>query len=235
MPSLMNDKFFCEHYSEIKKIFADSYFTSVRIAYFNREYCLFIDQSREHRSLEKRIVAEKEILKICDRNNVIATLLFSYIEVAPEIAINFDDWILLEAARQGDFELAQRAIANGADVGARAATSALCGFTPMFLAAAQNHMQLMEFLLTELSEKRKDLTISDLLDAQNSSGSTPLHIAAYLGQQEAVAWLLTHGARCDLINIEGKTAEQVATKGEIIQLIQSINHQQEEVAALPKP
>lgn len=72
----------------------------------------------------------------------------------------------------------------------------------MHFAAGGGHTHIMKFL----KENRCPLCIT------NVDRETPLHLAAVMGQIEAIQWLLQRGADCEFKNIKGETAEDLANK-----------------------
>lgn len=63
------------------------------------------------------------------------------------------------------------------------------------------------------------ITNGDGLFHQNKLGDTALHAAAWKSKVDAVNLLLSSGADASLINCEGKTALELATDPEIIDLL----------------
>ena len=219
MPSIIDEFFFLKHYSEIKQMFVDREFKSVFIVVGRYgKICLYLNAVED--DFAKILEVQRDILALCNKSDVAANLEYAFLDVRPSFALNFDDWILLEAAKNGYLEVAKQSVTNGASINAKGVGEFFRDFTPMLLAAANNHVPIMTFLLEEL-EKKKDLTKADLLDAQDSRGTTPLHAAAFCGHQEAIKWLLENGARYDIKNEDGKVAEQVAVRAEITRLIKS--------------
>jgi uncharacterized protein len=90
---------------------------------------------------------------------------------------------LFDAVASGDTQAVEHALADGAEVDARAADQA----TPLIAAALANKPSVVELLL------RKGADVS----ARNSGGFTPLHAAAYAGSAPIALQLLAKGAALD--------------------------------------
>jgi ankyrin repeat protein len=73
------------------------------------------------------------------------------------------------------------------------------GQTPLHIATIQGHESIVDYLLAHV------LDVRTALDAQDSSGSTPLHEAARYGNKNIALKLLTKGANPNLQDRMGKT------------------------------
>ena len=90
---------------------------------------------------------------------------------------------LLQAARDGNMQRVQAALAAGADVNHQD----IIGSTPLFCAASSGHKEIVELLIHAGADK----------DRQTSDGSTPLLRAAERGHKEIVELLIRAGANID--------------------------------------
>ena len=96
------------------------------------------------------------------------------------------------ACRKGNLPIVERIVSYGAKID----IDAVC-------TAAQNgSVEILKFLL----DKNPDLT----LDTQGQNGTTPLHEAIKGGSLEVIKYLLENGARTDIADDDGCTAEQCA-------------------------
>lgn len=77
------------------------------------------------------------------------------------------------------------------------------GFTPLHLAAANGHKEIVEFLLTTKAD----------VNSRDNAGSTPLHQVSAAGGQhnDIVELLLKHGAEVDAADRQGLTPLHYAT------------------------
>lgn len=73
--------------------------------------------------------------------------------------------------------------------------------TPLHIAAISGHTGIVSYILNEKSSIR----LTDLLQAQDIAGATPLHEAVRYGQVEVARLLLEAGARTDALDAVGKT------------------------------
>ena len=112
---------------------------------------------------------------------------------------------LHSAAYYGDFEVVQKLIEYGADIGAKD----FDGHTPLYFASFGNYGNLDKHcpLLQLLLEHGADI------NAQSKDGTTALHRASSSGRLEIVRLLLEHGADTKAENDHGKTALRVAEEG----------------------
>lgn len=96
------------------------------------------------------------------------------------------------ACRKGNLPIVERIVSYGAKID----IDAVC-------TAAQNgNVEILKFLL----DKNPELT----LDTQGQNGTTPLHEAIKGGSLEVIKYLLENGARTDIADDDGCTAEQCA-------------------------
>lgn len=100
---------------------------------------------------------------------------------------------LHRAAFQGDATTLQRLLSGGVDVNSRAQHD----FTALHLAAHGKHAEAVGLLLS---------CPGVLVDAQNSTGMTPLKLAAHFGSMECVVRLLVAGADPNLGDSDGRNA-----------------------------
>ena len=103
-----------------------------------------------------------------------------------------------DMAMHGSIEHCKESVAKGADVHALEKNS---GRSALHKAAFWNHVHMMDWMIGELKME---------VNLQDYNGDTPLHDAARFGHADIVSALLKGGARVDVINKEGKTAEGVA-------------------------
>lgn len=75
------------------------------------------------------------------------------------------------------------------------------GQTPLHIATISGHTGVVNYLLNEKTSAR----LSDLLQAQDIAGSTPLHEAVRYGQVNIARLLLSYGAKVDAIDAVGKS------------------------------
>jgi len=123
------------------------------------------------------------------------------------------DWELLEAARKGDVDGAQRALSNGADVNFR---MQLSGYEQM---SGQEPPYDVQFTALHYAVEKGSLPITKLLiehkadvNARNSFGNTPLLMAINFSHKEIVLYLLAHGADAKAKNKDGTGAVAFAQK-----------------------
>lgn len=72
------------------------------------------------------------------------------------------------------------------------------GSNALHMAAANGHVDVMEYLINECGLTKKEL------EMKNEEGNTPLHWAALNGFLDAVKLLVTSGASCDIKNNANK-------------------------------
>ena len=82
--------------------------------------------------------------------------------------------------------------------------------TPLFYAAAQNHVHCCALLLDFRS---------DLLDLVDSLGDTALHVASYYGHATVLRLLLESAANPHVQNAKGFTPAHVASTPECLELL----------------
>lgn len=145
---------------------------------------------------------------------------------------------LYDAARKGDVAAVSSLIARGTKVNI---TDDL-GRTPLHRAAMWNRAEIAKLLLAKgaaVNAVTKDgawmpfhfaaywgnvevakviLPIGNL-NAQESSGDTPLHLATSRGRSEMVRLLVSKGAKKSIRNKGGKTAAQLALEGGHLELV----------------
>lgn len=99
---------------------------------------------------------------------------------------------LLDASQAGHTTRMRELLASGADVNMTTRE----GITPLHVAALNNKLSAVEFLLTNGAK----------IDAQDTQyGATPLHLVAHLGHKEVAELLLKHGASLGLKDKNGRT------------------------------
>jgi ankyrin repeat protein len=112
--------------------------------------------------------------------------------------------LLQLACAQCDRACAEALVAAGADLDGRDSSDG----TPLHYAAAAGAAALLPLLLGDDPATRQRR-----IDAQDRGGAAPLFLAAYLGQQETAAALLTAGADVRLRSAAGRTAAHYAASG----------------------
>ena len=93
------------------------------------------------------------------------------------------------------------------------AAEATFGLTPLHLAAANGHKQVVELLLASGCNA----------DAKESTGRTPLHSAAFRGQQDVAEVLIANGSNVNAKTNNGKTPLDwaiISHKTEMVTFIQ---------------
>lgn len=98
---------------------------------------------------------------------------------------------LLDAAHYGNVDAVQAALDAGANVDCKGQG----GYTPLFRAMAQRHNRIATKLLQYGAAP----------DVVTDFGSTPLHMAAFLGDVEGMELLLDYGASVEVRNDSGST------------------------------
>ena len=101
------------------------------------------------------------------------------------------DGALLKATQEGNIKAVKQAIADGADVNAKAND----GWTPLHWAAWESHKEIAELLIANGAD----------VNAKNNAGDTPLNYWAEMNTEGETADLLRkHG---------GKTGEELKAAG----------------------
>ena len=140
---------------------------------------------------------------------------------------------LYMAAERGDLAIVDDLVKHGADVNKAGAT---CGRTPFHVAAMTGNVKLAELLiklgadvnkvdyegqtaLYKASSRFNRILIVELLiksgadtDLPNTTGWTPMHIAARRNNLQVVRLLIKSGARKDMPNMAGLTPLHVAVE-----------------------
>lgn len=119
---------------------------------------------------------------------------------------------LWDAARAGDTVAIGKALADGARVDSLDTRRSSNGRRALNWAAIGNHAPAIRFLVAH----------GATLDAANLTGFTPLHHAAETGSADAAKALLELGAKKTLLNANGETAQDVATRANHIEAAQAI-------------
>lgn len=99
-------------------------------------------------------------------------------------------------------------IENDENIGENIETVDVFGWTSLYWAAAKNNTPILESLLHAISKCRASVEIEDML-----LGRTPLHIAAALGNFEAVKLLIKYGAEINYQDTCGWTPFNLAVVG----------------------
>uniref|UniRef100_A0A3B0J731 Uncharacterized protein n=1 Tax=Wolbachia endosymbiont of Aleurodicus dispersus TaxID=1288877 RepID=A0A3B0J731_9RICK len=105
-------------------------------------------------------------------------------------------------------EMVDCIIENDENIGENIETVDVFGWTSLYWAAAKNDTPILESLLHAISRCRASVDIEDML-----LGRTPLHIAAALGNLEAVQLLITYGAEINYQDTCGWTPLNLAVVG----------------------
>lgn len=99
-------------------------------------------------------------------------------------------------------------IENDENIGENIETVDVFGWTSLYWAAAKNNTPILEILLQAISRCGASVDIEDIL-----VGRTPLHIAAALGNLEAVKLLINYGAEINYQDTWGWTPFNLAVVG----------------------
>lgn len=99
-------------------------------------------------------------------------------------------------------------IENDENIGENIETVDVFGWTSLYWAAAKNNTPILEILLQAISRCGASVDIEDML-----VGRTPLHIAAALGNLEAVKLLINYGAEINYQDTWGWTPFNLAVVG----------------------
>ena len=119
---------------------------------------------------------------------------------------------LRDACRLGDMPTV-RALLDGGQAGVNEGDAAREFETPLHLAAAEGHVNVIEALLAFGASPA----------ATTSSGWTPLHRACLWGQVKAVAALLRGGADFRLVEVHGSTPRDIAMQYGHIECVQFLD------------
>jgi len=130
-------------------------------------------------------------------SNLLATLQNSstWGDRTPIVLVKGCDQRLCDACRTGDFNAAQEAISQGADVNV-SFRLALGEMTPIMIVSKYGHINIAELLL----EKRVDIKRKIDFD-----GTTCLHNAAASNQYEMAKFLIQHGIDVNITDKLGRT------------------------------
>ena len=149
------------------------------------------------------------------------------------------------SALEGHIEVSQLLFAHGADINSRCADE----YTPLHYASIRGHLRIVTWLLghgAEVNPKARrgwtplhcaadggHLDVCRILlksnadvDSRDDYGSTPLHDASKRldeGSTVVVRLLLDYGADAQALNLEGKTASEVARGPEREQIVQLLS------------
>jgi len=107
----------------------------------------------------------------------VAAVLIDWPSTRIETRTPQDESPLMIAALKGQYDLATRLIARGADVNKT-------GWAPLHYAATSGHLDMIQLLLENHA----------YIDAESPNGTTPLMMAAHYGTDAAVRLLLDEGA-----------------------------------------
>ena len=107
-----------------------------------------------------------------------------------------------DAAQSGDIAQVRTLLQQGADVNAAQAD----GLTALHWAAANGHVVIIQFLVSSCAESR----LPQMLNAQSSTGLTPLMLASSEGYPEAARLLEALGADLAMVDCQGRTAREMA-------------------------
>ena len=119
---------------------------------------------------------------------------------------------LRDACRLGDMPTV-RALLDGGDAGVDEGDAAREFETPLHLAAAEGHVNVIDALLACGASPK----------AATSSGWTPLHRACLWGQTKAVAALLRGGADFRLAEVHGSTPRDIAEQYGHVECVQFLD------------
>jgi ankyrin repeat protein len=134
---------------------------------------------------------------------------WDYLKLTDEHSKEVIDLRLHTAAANGDVNMAQEALAEGADVSLRMKQ----GATPLHWAAASGHATVVDLLLAA----------GAAIDPVDELGWTPLHLAAQGGHKEIVTILYNKGASLTA-TINGKTITLPLGESVNAQLLRAAEH-----------
>ena len=134
-----------------------------------------------------------------------------------------DNLQVLSAAREGDLEAISTFFEqeNGASKFAQIKNEYSLA-TPLHMAAANDHTDVLEYMLKHLDESQ----CKQLVNEQNDAGNTALHWAALTGSIEAAKLLVAAGADAKIKNQAGHDsiyqAEAAGHEGLVEYLLQTV-------------
>lgn len=99
-----------------------------------------------------------------------------------------------------------------------AVTTRQDGSTPIFVAAAEGHVDVMKWLMQQGSP----------IDIPCESGETPLFVASQYGQLKAVTWLIENGANPDVATKYSLTPVVAAAQRKHFEVVRFLLHNLEE-------
>jgi ankyrin repeat protein len=125
---------------------------------------------------------------------------------------------LKEALRLGYFDIVRQLV-----VGSAESKNEEKGNTVLHYAAEQNNCEHLQILLEgfcgEASGQNGYFKFSELINAQNSSGRAPIHVACAMGHEAAMELLLDNGAIPNLQDKMGNTALHVCSGSDTTKLL----------------
>lgn len=103
-----------------------------------------------------------------------------------------EEYDLLDYARAGEIEPFKALFAKPSGIEEfRAARDEFTKATPLHMAAANGHFELLKYIIDQLPSPE---VLKEAVNAVNDSGNTPMHWAALLGSLESVRLLFEAGA-----------------------------------------
>ncbi|WP_432742469.1 ankyrin repeat domain-containing protein [Methylobacter sp. G7] len=174
-----------------------------------------------------------------NRSTAIFLTLWSLMVALPVGAEEID---IFTAAREGDVNAIKTCVLAGCNVNSTNSDF----YTPFILAAYYGHNQVLETLLQQganpcaldakgsnafmgVAFKGYDETVRWLLEHtqcdvnhQNQAGQTALMMASLFGREAIIKLLLEHGAKPDLADYQGNTAEKLAQAQGLSRIVEII-------------